>query len=94
MICDGFDYADRALALDSGSAWAWGRSGWIQGLRWRGRRAIECFQMARALAPVDLTFFAPSVSRPDIFGRLATLRSVRWFERALAGSLRSGSTTT
>ena len=44
-------HADRALALDGGCAWAWGRRGWVHAYRGESQEAIECFQTARSLAP-------------------------------------------
>lgn len=46
-------HAGRALALDGGSAWAWGRSGWIHLYQSEPREAIDRFQIARILAPAD-----------------------------------------
>ena len=54
-------HADRALALDGGSAWAWGRSGWIKAYSGEAAEAIECFQIARTLAPADPLNFLCSV---------------------------------
>ena len=47
-------HAERALELDSGSAWAWGRSAWVKAYRGNARQAIEEFQIARSLAPADV----------------------------------------
>jgi hypothetical protein len=56
-------HADQALALDGGSAWAWGRSGWIKAYVGEAAEAIERFQIARALAPSDpLNFLCSGVS--------------------------------
>ena len=78
-------HADRALALDGGSAWAWGRSGWIRAYSAEAAEAIECFQMARALAPVDPLNFLCSVGiAAGHFWAARYTESVRWFERALA----------
>jgi Tfp pilus assembly protein PilF len=46
-------HVDRALTLDGGSAWVWGRSGWIKAYGGEAAEAIERFQIARALAPGD-----------------------------------------
>jgi AraC-like DNA-binding protein len=46
-------HADRALALDGGSAWAWGRAGWINVFGGEGGKAIERFKIARTIAPTD-----------------------------------------
>ena len=54
-------HVDRALTLDGGSAWAWGRSGWIKAYGGEAAEAIERFQIARALAPGDPMDFLCSV---------------------------------
>jgi len=78
-------HADRALALDGGSAWAWGRSGWIKAYAGEAAEAIECFQIARALAPVDPLNFLCSVGiAAGHFWAARYGEAARWFERALA----------
>jgi len=46
-------HAEWALALDGGSAWAWGRSGWIHLYNGEPSEAIDRFQIARILALAD-----------------------------------------
>jgi len=78
-------HSDRALALDGGSAWAWGRNGWIKAYVGEAAEAIERFQIARALAPSDPLNFLCSVGIAA--GHFCAARydeSARWFERALA----------
>jgi AraC-like DNA-binding protein/TolB-like protein len=78
-------HVERALALDGGSAWAWGRRGWIQAYRGEAAEAIECFQIARALAPVDRLHFlcCHGIASAEFdAGRCAA--SIGWFKRALA----------
>lgn len=43
----------KALSLDGGSAWAWGRSGWIDVYKGDSGSAIERFMIALDLAPHD-----------------------------------------
>jgi AraC-like DNA-binding protein/TolB-like protein len=77
-------HADRALALDGGSAWAWGRSGWIKAYGGEGAEAIERFQIARALAPVDPLHFLCSVGiAAGHFWAARYSESARWFEQGL-----------
>jgi len=77
-------HADRALALDGGSAWAWGRSGWIKAYTGEAAEAIERFQIARALAPVDPLHFLCSVGiAAGHFWAARYTESAGWFERAL-----------
>ena len=50
-------HAERALELDSGSAWAWGRSAWVKAYRGYARQAIEDNSVGR---------FKPLPSTPTI----------------------------
>ena len=79
-------HAERALALDAGSAWAWGRTGWIKAYGGDAADAVECFQIARALAPTDPLNFLCSVgiaaghfwaARYDEVGSLVRARTGR-----------------
>jgi len=78
-------HAERALALDGGSAWAWGRSGYVKAYCGRASEAVEEFQIARSLAPADPLSFHWSI------GIAATKflsgcydESIRWYRRAQA----------
>jgi AraC-like DNA-binding protein len=78
-------HAERALALDGGSAWAWGRSGWVKAYRGHATEALEEFQIARSLAPADPLNFLWSVgiaSTKFQSGRYE--ESIRWYRRAQA----------
>lgn len=78
-------HADRALALDGGSAWAWGRSGWIKAYAGDAAEAIERFQIARTLAPIDRMAFLCSVGiGVGYFSKAHYDESAPWLERALA----------
>ena len=44
---------ERALALDPNAAWAWSRLGWIENYADRPQRAIENFERALRLSPLD-----------------------------------------
>ncbi len=44
---------ERALAIDANLAWAWSRLGWVENYSDRPERAIECFQRALRLSPLD-----------------------------------------
>ena len=77
--------AERALALDGGSAWAWGRSAWIKAYRGEAAEAIEEFQMARTLAPADSLNFLCSVGIASAKFQTAQYEdSIRWYKRAIA----------
>jgi AraC-like DNA-binding protein/tetratricopeptide (TPR) repeat protein len=74
----------RALALDGGSAWAWGRSGWDHALRGRATEAIERFQIARSLAPSDPLSYSWCTgigSSHFVAGRYE--EAARWYRRVL-----------
>jgi tetratricopeptide (TPR) repeat protein len=76
---------ERALTLNGGSAWAWGRRGWIKAYRGEAAEAIECFQIARALAPVDrLHFLCCHGIASSLFDAGRYEESIRWFEHAIA----------
>jgi AraC-like DNA-binding protein/tetratricopeptide (TPR) repeat protein len=78
-------HAERALALDGGSAWAWGRSAWIKAYRGEAAEAIEEFQMARMLAPADPLNFLCSVGIASAKFQAAQYEdSIRWYRRAIA----------
>jgi len=77
-------HIDRALTLDGGSAWAWGRRGWIKAYRGEAADAIECFQIARALAPVDrLHFLCCHGIASATFDAGRYVESIGWFNRAM-----------
>jgi adenylate cyclase len=44
---------ERALTLDSNAAWAWSRLGWVENYSDRPERAIEHFERALRLSPLD-----------------------------------------
>ena len=44
---------ERALALDPNAAWAWSRLGWLENYADRPERAIENFERALRLSPLD-----------------------------------------
>ena len=44
---------ERALALDPNGAWAWSRLGYVESLSERPERAIENFERALRLSPLD-----------------------------------------
>ena len=74
----------KALAIDAGSAWAWGRSGWIDAYKGNDASAIEKFTIALELAPND------SLAFNNMFGIGCAhfnadryLDSARWQARAL-----------
>lgn len=74
----------RALATDASSAWAWGRSGWIDAYKGNDEAAIEKFTIALELAPNDFLAFNNMVgigcSHFNV-GRYGV--SARWQARAL-----------
>jgi len=84
-------HVDRALLLNGGSAWAWGRSAWIGAYSGEGVHAIERFKIARALAPID------PLSAMCCFGIAAPLmetdrhaEAIPWITRGIAEGCRAG----
>lgn len=75
----------KALSVDGGSAWAWGRSGWIDVYKGDAESAIERFMIALELAPHDSLAFNNLVGIGVAhFNAGRYLDSARWQERALA----------
>jgi len=75
----------RALSVDGGSAWAWGRSGWIDVYRGDLESAIERFKIALDLAPDDPLAFNNQVGIGcAYFFAGAYAEAAKWQERALS----------
>jgi AraC-like DNA-binding protein/tetratricopeptide (TPR) repeat protein len=78
-------HAERALALDGGSAWAWGRSGFLKAYSGRAAEAIEELEIARSLAPADQLNFLWSIGIASAAFQIGRYeQAVCWFRRALA----------
>jgi adenylate cyclase len=78
-------HADRALMLDGGSAWAWGRSAWIHAYGGDATSALERFEIAQTLAPVDPLSYLWSVGiAASHFEGARYQEAVHWYRRALA----------
>jgi tetratricopeptide (TPR) repeat protein len=78
-------HAERALALDGGSAWAWGRSGFLKAYSGRAAEAIEELEIARSLAPADELNFLWSIGIASAAFQIGRYeQAVCWFRRALA----------
>jgi AraC-like DNA-binding protein len=76
-------HAERALAIDGGSAWAWGRSAWVKAYRGLVAEATEEFEIARSLAPADPLNFLWSIGIAS--GKFQVGRydqSISWYRRA------------
>ena len=77
-------HVERALTLDGGSAWGWGRRGWIKAYRGEAAEAIECFQIARALAPIDrLHFLCCHGIASALFDSGRYEESIGWFKQGI-----------
>jgi AraC-like DNA-binding protein len=78
-------HARRALAIDGGSSWAWGRLGWVHCYRGETAKAVECCRIARTLGPADPLGFvwAIGVAAANFEeGRYHV--AVQWYRRAIA----------
>jgi len=74
----------RALQMDGSCALAWGRCAWIKAYGGEPEEAIECFQIAQALAPADplnwLCSIGTAVAHFDA-GRYD--EAIRWYDHGL-----------
>jgi adenylate cyclase len=61
------EHLERALSLDPNSAWAWGRSGWLNIHLARPELAIQQFERAIRLSPFDPAGFACFFGIADAF---------------------------
>ena len=52
-LASGSAFLEKALALDPNSAWAWNRSGWLHVFLGRPQVAIEHFERALRVSPLD-----------------------------------------
>jgi AraC-like DNA-binding protein/tetratricopeptide (TPR) repeat protein len=78
-------HARRALALDSGSAWAWYRSGWVHAYRGESMDAIEQFQIARQLVSSAQLSFLTSIGVASAhFEDCRYEEANHWYRRALS----------
>ena len=78
-------HGERALTLDGGSAWAWGRSAWVKAYCGCALEASEQFQIARSLSPADPLNFLWSIGIAAVeFQEARYANSIRWFKRAQA----------
>ena len=74
----------KALMLDPNSAWAWHRSGWLNTYNLQPDRAIEDFQKAMRLSPVDPLMFNMFIGTGAAhFLRDDYVEAVDWIEKGL-----------
>jgi adenylate cyclase len=76
---------ERAVALDQNAAWAWSRFGWVEVYSDRSEPAIEKFEHALRLSPLDpMNFnnYTGMGAAHEIAGRFD--EAVRFYRRALA----------
>jgi adenylate cyclase len=74
---------DRALALNPNSADAWGAKGWVLILRNRSEPAIEAFQRAMRLSPLDpmTHYFASGIAFAYLYMKRFE-EAVEWADRS------------
>jgi tetratricopeptide (TPR) repeat protein len=78
-------HADQAVALDGGSAWAWGRKAWVHTCRGETTAALDAFRIARNLAPVDSLNFLCSIGIASAcFEASRYDEAIRWYRSGLA----------
>jgi len=92
---------ERAVMMDANAAWAWSRLGWLEVYSDRPDKAVECFERALRLSPLDPMNFNnyaglgaahQNSGRFDMamafFGRaLAERPNIPWVRRATASAL-------
>jgi tetratricopeptide (TPR) repeat protein len=77
-------HARRALSIDGGSAWGWGRLAWVHAYRGDAATAIEYFKIAHVLGPDDPLGFLWSIGIAAANFELGGYdRAVQWYQRAL-----------
>jgi tetratricopeptide (TPR) repeat protein len=77
-------HARRALAIDGGSSWGWGRLAWVHCYRGETTNAMECCRIARAMGPADPLRFVWAIGLAAACceeGRYG--EAIRWYRRAL-----------
>ena len=76
--------SDRALALNPNSAWAWVAHGWVLALRNRPELAIEAFERAMRLSPLDpqTYYFAGGIAFAYLYMRRFE-EAIEWADRSL-----------
>ena len=78
-------HVERALAIDGGSGWAWGRGGLVSLYQGNSMDAMERLRIGRALAPGDLmnSYFSAGIATANLHEGCYP-DAIRWFTRALA----------
>lgn len=77
---------ERALLLDSSSAWACGRSAWIRSYCGDIAEADERFHLALDLAPADPMAFLSHIGLASVrFHQACYDGAAHWFARGIAG---------
>ena len=78
------DLIGKALMLDPNSAWAWHRSGWLNVYIRQTDRAIQDFQRAIRLSPLDPLMFNMLIGTGGAhFTRGDYVQAVHWIEKGL-----------
>jgi AraC-like DNA-binding protein len=78
-------HARRAIMVDGGSSWGWGRLAWVHCYRGETARAEECCRIARALGPTDpLSFIWAIGIAAAHFEEGRYEQALQWYSRALA----------
>jgi len=78
-------HARRALAIDGGSSWGWGRLAWVHCYRGEPAKAVEYCRIARTLGPDDPLGFVWAIGIAAAnFEEGRYSEAVQWYRRALA----------
>jgi tetratricopeptide (TPR) repeat protein len=77
-------HADQAVAMDGGSAWAWGRKAWVHTCCGETAAALDSFRIARNIAPVDSLNFLCSIGIASAcFEASRYDEAIRWYRWGL-----------
>jgi AraC-like DNA-binding protein/tetratricopeptide (TPR) repeat protein len=77
-------HARRALAIDGGSSWGWGRLAWVHCYRGETAKAVECCRIARTLGPSDPLGYVWAIGiAAASFEEGRYDEAVQWYCRAL-----------
>jgi AraC-like DNA-binding protein/tetratricopeptide (TPR) repeat protein len=79
---DAATHAEKAIAMDGRSAWAWGRKGWVHACRGEVAAALDAFHVARKLGPTDSLNFLCSIGIASVhFEACRYDEAIHWYRR-------------
>lgn len=77
-------HAGQAVAMDGGSAWAWGRKAWVHTCCGETAAALDSFRIARNISPADSLNFLCSIGIASAcFEASRYDEAIRWYRWGL-----------